>query len=244
MRVYILPDEGEVLLAADFNGQEMRLLAHFAEGKAAEIYNTDPRADFHVIAVELVESTSGPVWTSTTPKGKRKQAKITGFSLIYGAGVNALAAQLGVPYQEAAVIKKAYLRAIPGLPEFQYAVSQRSEVKTWGSRLIPVEPPKINEDGSTWTFNYKLVNHLIQGSAADQTKESIVVYHERPHWGRFLMTVHDENVVSVRLEHLLQEAIALAFAMEKLPGFDVPFVVEMEYGHNWHELEEYDVRTQ
>lgn len=229
MRVYILPDEGEVIVAADFNGQEMRLLAHFAEGKAAEIYRENPRADFHEVAVTLVLHTSGIAL-------KRKQAKITGFSLIYGAGIPALGSQLGVPGHEAAAIKKAYLKAMPGLPEFQYSVSCRSEVKTWGGRIIPVEPPKHNEDGSTWTFNYKLVNHLIQGTAADQTKESILVYHERPHRGRFLMTVHDENVTSVKLDHLVQEVIDLAFAMEQLSGFDVPFIVEVEFGENWHDL--------
>lgn len=229
MRVYILPEPGEVILAADFNGQEMRLLAHFAEGKAMEIYQTDPRADFHQVAAELVERTSGLVI-------KRKQAKITGFSLIYGAGVVALAKQLGVPTDEAGQIKRGYLKAIPGLTDFQNSVSMRSEVRTWGLRIIPVEPPKYNEDGSVWSFNYKLVNHLIQGTAADQTKESIVVYHENPHWGRFLMTVHDENVVSVKVEHLIKEIIALAKAMETLPGFDVPFIVEMEYGDNWHDL--------
>lgn len=236
MRVYILPDEGEVILAADYNGQEMRLLAHFAEGKLLEIYVENPRADVHQVAVGVVESTVGNVWTSQIPAIKRKQAKITGFSLIYGAGVQALAEQLGVSGQEARTIKIGYLRAMVGVKEFQDSVSARSEVKTWGGRIIPVEPPKHNEDGSVWSFNYRLVNHLIQGSAADQTKQSIIEYHETPHSGRFLMTVHDENVVSVRIEDLMAEMSILAESMEGLPGFDVPFIVEMEWGYNWHDL--------
>ena len=168
---------------------------------------------------------------------KRKQAKITGFSLIYGAGVPALAAQLGVPGHEASQIKRAYLKTMVGLADFQQSVSMRSEVKTWGGRIIPVQPPKYNEDGSVWTFNYKLVNHLIQGTAADQTKESIIRHDEDPNKvGRFLMTVHDENVHSVKLENLLAGAIAMAQSMEGLEGFDVPFIVELEYGPNWHDL--------
>jgi DNA polymerase I-like protein with 3'-5' exonuclease and polymerase domains len=236
MRVYILPDEGEVILAADYNGQEMRLLGHFAEGKLQEIYLENPRADVHQVAVGIVEVVVGPVWTSDIPHIKRKQAKITGFSLIYGAGVPALAEQLGVPANAARLIKAGYLRAMVGLADFQSSVSARSEVKTWGGRIIPVEPPKHNEDGSVWSFNYRLVNHLIQGTAADQTKQSIIEYHERPHSGRFLMTVHDENVVSVKLADLMAEMTALAEAMEGLPGFDVPFIVEMEWGNNWHDL--------
>ena len=231
MRVYILPDPGEVILAGDYNGQEMRLLAHFAEGTAAEVYRNDPRADFHQVAVTLVKEKAGL-------ELKRKQAKITGFSLIYGAGVSALAAQLGVPGNEASQIKKAYLKTMVGLADFQNSVSMRSEVKTWGGRIIPVQPPKQNDDGSVWTFNYKLVNHLIQGTAADQTKESIIRHEEDPNKvGRFLMTVHDENVHSVKLTDLFAGATALAESMEGLSGFDVPFIVEMEYGPNWHDLE-------
>lgn len=230
MRQYILPDPGEVLVAADYSGQEMRLLAHFAEGMAAEIYQNNPKADFHEVAAELVSKTSGL-------KIKRKQAKITGFSLIYGAGVSALSKQLGVPMAEGRQIKAAYLKAIPGLQEFQHSVELRSQVKTWGQRIIPVEPPKINEDGSSWTFNYKLVNHLIQGSAADQTKESIIRYHRYNPKGRFLMTVHDENVISVPEEYLEETLNLLKHAMEDLEGFDVPFKVDADKGYDWHNME-------
>jgi len=229
MRVYILPDPGEVIVAADYNGQEMRLLAHFAEGQAAEIYRNDPRADFHEVAVRLVKEKAGL-------DIKRKQAKITGFSLIYGAGVGALSQQLGVPMAEGRQIKIAYLKAMVGLQDFQDSVSARSQVKTWGKRIIPVEEPKKNEDGSRWTFNYKLVNHLIQGSAADQTKESIIRYHRMNPKGRFLMTVHDENVISVHEDYLEETVNILKYAMEELEGFDVPFIVEVEKGENWHDL--------
>jgi DNA polymerase-1 len=229
MRVYILPDPGEILVASDYNGQEMRLLAHFAEGQAGEIYRTDPRADFHEVAVRLVKEKAGL-------DIKRKQAKITGFSLIYGAGVASLSEQLGVPMAEGRQIKIAYLKAMVGLQDFQRSVEARSQVKTWGKRIIPVEQPKVNADGSSWTFNYKLVNHLIQGTAADQTKESIIRYHAMNPKGRFLMTVHDENVISVHPDYLKETVDLLASAMEDLEGFDVPFIVEMEQGENWHEL--------
>jgi DNA polymerase I-like protein with 3'-5' exonuclease and polymerase domains len=67
------------------------------------------------------------------------------------------------------------------------------------------------------------------------------VYHDNPlKRGRFLMTVHDENVISIKLEHLFSEIEVLGAAMEQLPGFDVPFIVEFEYGPNWHDLEKHE----
>lgn len=232
MREYILPDEGCIIVPADYNGQEMRGLAHFAEGKAMDIYKNDPRADFHEVATRLVRETSGLVI-------KRKQAKITGFSLIYGAGVPALAAQLGVDPGEARTIKDAYLKAIPGLAEFQRTFDYRSEVRTWGGRIIPVEPPRMFK-GRLWTFNYKLCNYLIQGSAADQTKESIVRYDASREHGDLLMSVHDEVVIQVPEEHLRSEVRLLKSAMEDQPGWDVPFVAEVEFGKNWHNLEKFE----
>ncbi len=231
MRRYILPDEEQIIVAADYNGQEMRLLAHFAEGRAAEIYRDNPRADFHEIARDILRNEAGLDFP-------RKKVKIVGFSLIYGAGVKNLSEQLKMEDQieEVRRLKNMYLRSIPGLKEFIDDVTSRPGVRTWGGRWIPVDKP----EGTNWDFSYKLANHLIQGSAADQTKESIIVYHDLGLSGRFLMTVHDENVLSSTPEDLKENIEGLTYSMEKLPRFDVPFIAEVETGHNWHDLEKYN----
>ncbi len=230
MRRYILPDEGQVIVGADYNGQEMRLLAHFAEGRAAQIYRDEPTADFHQIAKDILSNEAGLDFP-------RKKVKIVGFSLIYGAGVNNLAAQLKMEDQMGEVrrLRDTYLRSIPGLREFLDDVTSRPGVRTWGGRWIPVDKP----EGTNWDFSYKLANHLIQGSAADQTKESITRYHELGLSGRFLMTVHDENDLSSPIDDLKENVEGIQYAMEKMEGFDVPFVAEVETGYNWHEMEKY-----
>lgn len=231
MRRYILPDEGHILLGADYNGQEMRLLAHFAEGRAAQIYRDNPQADFHQIAKTILHEEAGLDYP-------RKKVKIVGFSLIYGAGVANLAGQLGMEENTAEVrrLRDMYLHSLPGLKEFIADVTSRPGVRTWGGRWIPVDRP----EGTDWDFSYKLTNHLIQGSAADQTKQSIIEFSKLNTSSRFLMTVHDENVTSCPIDDLKENAEALRCAMEKLPGFDVPFVAEVETGQNWHEMEKYE----
>lgn len=236
MRVYILPEEGEVIVAADYKSQEMRMLAHYAEGRLQQIYVDDPEADLHEVAADLVTTESGIVLL-------RKGAKAVGFGLIYGEGVRALAESLGVPYDTGRTIRDAYFSSMVGLREFVDDVSAREYVRTWGRRIIPVEPPKIIKN--RWCeFNYKLVNYLIQGSSADQTKESVIEYHSHPHQGTFLMTVHDENVFSVPVDCIHEEVTRIKYAMEAIPGFDVPFRVDVEYGPNWHDLTPYAVELQ
>jgi DNA polymerase I-like protein with 3'-5' exonuclease and polymerase domains len=236
MREYILPDEGEILVASDFNGQEMRIAAHFAEGRAAEIYQQDPRADFHQVVSELLKSEAG----LDLPRG---QVKAVGFALIYGSGVTALAAQLGVDRSTASRIKQHYFDALPGFEELMQDVSERGRlgkaVKTWGGRYIYAEKPKM-VGGQRWTFEYKLLNHLIQGSAADQTKEAVnTTGYKTPH-RRFLITVHDENVYSVKPTQLAPMVDDIKSSMEDQAGWDVPFKAEVKCGYNWHNMTKYE----
>jgi DNA polymerase I-like protein with 3'-5' exonuclease and polymerase domains len=235
MRCYVLPDEGHLLASSDFNGQEMRIAAHFAEGRAADIYRTDPSADFHQAVAEIIERDAGL-------KLDRKMVKITGFSLIYGSGINSLAELLGVDNNTATKIRYHYFQALPGFKELMDDVSARGRkglpVKTWGGRLIYAEKAKL-VNGQQWTFDYKLLNYLIQGSAADQTKEAINTAGYGNNNRRFLCTVHDENVYSVNPEHLDDEIREIKASMETQVGWDVPFKAEVKVGANWADLAKY-----
>jgi DNA polymerase I-like protein with 3'-5' exonuclease and polymerase domains len=235
LRQYVLPDEGHVLVASDFNGQEMRIASHFAEGRAAEIYRNDPGADFHSVVNEIIKSDAGM-------DIGRKMVKITGFSLIYGSGVKSLSELLNVDRSTAARIRAHYFNALPGFEELMQDVSSRGRagrpVKTWGGRLIYSEPSKIIK-GKHMEFSYKLLNYLIQGSAADQTKEAINEAGYKTRHRRFLATVHDENVYSVDPDHLDEEVAAIRASMETQSGWDVPFRCEVEFGPNWHDLKEH-----
>ena len=235
MRQYVLPDDGEVLVSADFNSQEFRIAAHFAEGRAAEIYRNDPAADFHAAVAEIIRVEAG----LTLP---RKDVKIAGFSLLYGSGLDSLAELLGVTRPVAQQIRKHYFQALPGLKDLMDEVSARGRkgkaVKTWGGRLLYSEKPKIVK-GQQWDFSYKLTNYLIQGSAADQTKEAINRLGYVGRSRRFLMTVHDENVYSVMPDHLYENIAEIRAVMEDGTGWDIPWKIKVEVGNNFHDMEEY-----
>jgi DNA polymerase-1 len=173
----------------------------------------------------------------------RKEVKTVGFSLIYGSGIGALSELLGVDRGTASRIKSHYFDALPGFGELMQDVSERGRlgmpVKTWGGRYIYAEPPKM-VGGQRWSFEYKLLNHLIQGSASDQTKEAVITAgYKTPH-RRFLITVHDENVYSVKPSMLAPMVEDIKASMENQSGWDVPFRAEVECGLNWHNLEPYE----
>lgn len=237
IRRYILADEGQLFVSADFHSQEVRMLGHFAEGAIQEIYTDDPSADIHQVAADIISDHTGMDIT-------RKHTKITAFSILYGAGVGTMADRLGIAVQEAAAIKRAYLKVLVGVKEFMNEVQDRARmkmpVKSWGGRRLYAPAPVVQSDGRVWNKDYVLLNYLIQGSSADQTKEAIIRYHRTKKHGRFLATVHDEICISVPPEHLAEEVAILKRAMEfeGEGAFDIPMRATVDYGPNWYETKE------
>lgn len=227
LRQYCLPEEGHVWLKRDFSSQEIRILAHFEDGTLCEAYRSDPNLDPHRMAQDLMYQLIKIMYD-------RKSTKITGFSLIYGTGVKGLSLQLGQSYADAAQIKDAYLTAFPGVKRLMQDVSRRGRsgdfIRTWGGRIYYAEM----KDGKD--FSYKLLNYLIQGSAADQTKDAIGDWEDHRHWDAvFLATVHDELNISAPAEAWEPHMETLKVCMER-DRFDVPMLSEGFKGDNWHDL--------
>lgn len=236
MRRYCLPEEGHVWLKRDFSSQEIRILAHFEDGALLEAYRADPHLDPHEMARQLINSMIQILYA-------RKSIKITGFSIIYGSGARGLSVQLGGTYEEAWAIKEAYLDAMPGIRALMQDIQRRgragSPIRTWGGRLYYTEPSK-EVDGRIMEFSYKLLNYLIQGSAADQTKEAIGDWNEERHYDdTFLATVHDEINISAPKEAAAESMGRLRLAMDR-DRFDCPMKSEGLIGENWHDLEDFN----
>jgi DNA polymerase I-like protein with 3'-5' exonuclease and polymerase domains len=228
-RDYIIADnDDEEIVEGDASQQELRLLGHFEDGVLCKAYNDNPKLDMHTFAQGLINDMLG------TNFGRRP-VKDVGFGLVYGMGVGKLAKKSGETVETAAMLKKAYLNALPGIKALDKDLKQRARDKepviTWGKRRYFCEPPKL-VDGKIRTFEYKLINRLIQGSAADHTKEAIARYHELPpakRRGRFLLTAHDSLVSSVPKTQRKQGAWALKWCIESVK-FDVPMLAECKAG--------------
>jgi DNA polymerase-1 len=235
MRIYLLPEVGHVWLKRDFSSQEVRILAHFEDGQLLRSYVLNPNFDPHQANRERALEITGVDYA-------RKYIKITGFSLIYGAGVPGVMRQTGIEeYEVAQALRNAVLNAMPDVKtlirEVQNAGRRGEAIRTWGGREYFVEPSKII-DGRMRSFEYKLLNYLVQGSAADQTKQSIIDWADTRHWSStFLATVHDEINISAPKEEAKEHMKVLKEAMDK-DRFDVPFKSEGFMGENWEEIEE------
>lgn len=236
VRAYIIPFKGEVLIDRDYSQQEPRILAHFDGGKILDKYLEDPWIDFHDSAKEEL-ARMGKHY-------ERKPVKNTNLGIIYGMGAGKLAEKNDMTVQESSELKKAILHLYPGIKEMYSEMRRRAKVKepirTWGGREYYCEEPVI-VDGRIREFDYKMVNILIQGSAADCTKEAIIRYHGAKHpEAKIILNVHDQITVSVPKKIMRTEMEVLRQMMEGVE-FSVPILSEGSISFtNWDELCDYD----
>ncbi len=234
VRSYILPDaKGHVIGRRDFNQQELRVLAHYEDGPLREAYLNNPRLDVHRFLMEQIIEMFGL-------DVDRKVTKELNFGYVYGQGVPSMADKLDRSVEDVQRFRDAQMKVLPGLKELKDGISARSRaglpIRTWGGREYYVEPPMVI-DGRLRSFEYKLVNYLVQGSSADATKESIIRYDAARRDGRFLLSVYDENDIDAPLKALKSEMLILREAMMSLE-FDVPLLSDGEWGPNLGDLQD------
>jgi len=232
VRSFILPDEGHKLVACDFNAQELRIFAHFEGGNLMQQYQQDARADLHTYAAKMMTEASGREVSRTYSKG-------VSFAILYGAGPKKISEMLEIDYDLAKTLMDAYTTAVaPGLKAMQATMRTRYKlgqpIKTLGGRLVKMEPPKII-NGRLREFDYKGVNLLIQGSAADQAKAAMLLFQKTRQDSRLLLSVHDELVISAPEDAVEREAECLTQAMCNALPMDVPMVSDYKVGNSYQE---------
>ena len=231
MRQFLLPEEGHVWLKRDFSSQEVRIASHFEDGPLCRAYKENPALDPHAMAHELILNTTGKDYP-------RKHVKITGFQILYGGGAPAISAGVGCSLDEAALLKTAYFQAMPGLYQLIRDVTSVGRsgqpITTWGGRNYHTEQ-SVKFPGRD--FSYKLTNYLIQGSAADQTKQCIIDWETSQSGAIFLASVHDELNVSAPEDNWQEHMEHLREVMNR-DRLDVPMLSEGFYGPNWQDIKE------
>lgn len=240
VRQYLVPDKGGVWVHRDYSQQEFRILAHYEEGAIYESYQREPRTDYHVLMQARVEQITGSVLD-------RDLVKTLNFGILYGMGAALLASRGGWTVQRAVELRNAVKKAAPGIFGRYYgldgSIKKRARsnepVREWGGGLIYCEDPVVAKEGprkgETITFDYKMLNHLIQRSAASCTKEAIIRYHQVKKEGRLLVAVHDELNLTAPQGAWQEENRLLQEVMESIE-FDVKMLTDGKAGPSWGEL--------
>ncbi|NIM11010.1 MAG: DNA polymerase I [Candidatus Aminicenantes bacterium] len=239
VRDAFIAEEGKFLLAADYSQIELRVMAHFSQDpNLLEAFARD--FDIHQHTADTVFGDD----LFSSPKEKRKRAKIINFSVLYGSGPYSLSKELGVSFKEARNFIDMYYEKHAGVKAFMDEVIAKAEkepeVKTISGRRRDI--PEILSSNRIVKENGKrmAINTVIQGSAADIIKIAMINIHRKMEQAgmksKLVMQVHDELVFEYPPGEERQLLQIVKEEMENAVELRVPLKVDLETGKTWGSL--------
>jgi len=237
-RAFIAPQEGWLLLDADYSQIELRIMAHLSKD-AAMIAAFRHDEDIHTATAARVFNISPG---DMTPEIRRR-AKEINFGILYGMGAYGLSRRLGISVEEAQNFITNYFVQYPGVNDYIMATIAEAHQKGYVTTLFNRrrDLPDIHSDNPrvAEAAERMAINTPIQGTAADLIKIAMINLHRRlgrEGWqARMILQVHDELV----FEAPAAEMTALKqMVIEEMSGavqLDVPVKIEVGVGKNWLE---------
>ncbi|MEA3291576.1 MAG: DNA polymerase, partial [Pseudomonadota bacterium] len=236
IREAFIPDEGHLLIAADYSQIELRIMAHLS-GDEGLLAAFAAGADIHrATAAEVFGATP-----ETITDEQRRHAKAINFGLIYGMSAFGLARQLRIGRDAAREYIELYFKRYPGVKRYMEETRQQAREQKYVETLFGrrLNLPEIDSrNGARRQYAERTaINAPMQGTAADLIKVAMLAVdrwiRESHPEVRMILQVHDELVLEApagEAEKLAVEAAALMCGVAELR---VPLVVDTGIGRNW-----------
>jgi DNA polymerase-1 len=236
IRQAFIVEDGSLLLTADYNQIELRILAHLSQDLAlVNAFKTGE--DIHLKTASEIFSLPKEVIT----KEMRRVGKTVNFGIVYGISPFGLAAQLAIPQKEAKRYIDLYFAHYHGVQQFIEKTIQEAKEVGFVTTLLNRRrdiPELMSNNKKVREVGERLaVNTPIQGSAADIIKLAMIAIFKwmKTHGvkSRMILQVHDELLFEVPEGEifLMQEKISLL--MEAALPLSVPLKVDLGSGLNW-----------
>lgn len=223
------------LIMCDYSQIEMRMMAHFAQERGMiEAFKTE--GDFFVnLARQIFQD------DTITKKDKRRQiTKNAGYSRIYGSGVRKFSLTAGIPETQGREFMNRWNAMYPGVNAFSEqiintALQRRAETGV-SSANSPLTNRLLVTDAHT---EYKLVNYVVQGAAAEVNKMKLIELDAAGLGDWMFGTVHDEVLFDVPGDHVIDVVHTVLDIMNDDALLDVPIEADASFGERWGEKTEW-----
>ncbi|MBI5593401.1 MAG: DNA polymerase I [Deltaproteobacteria bacterium] len=238
IRSAFIPQEGWIMVSADYSQIELRILAHCSE---------DPLLIDAFIKDEDIHSRTasevfGGLPGMLTPE-LRRQAKIINFGILYGMGAFSLSRELGISQKMAKAYIDQYFKRYRGVRDYTeqtIALARQTQKTSTLLGRIRLLPDINSQNSNVRSFSERIaVNTPLQGTAADLIKLAMIQmdadFSEKGFQAAMLMTVHDELVFEVPEQELEAVTTRIRDIMEGVWQLKVPLKVNIASGKNWAE---------
>ena len=230
LRDIIIPSEGNLIHDWDFSQIELRCAAHIWDDRAMQEIFARGEDIHQATADQLVEAGMGNILGDTKER-RRRLAKDLNFAMLFGGDEQTLWERRRIPLEMGKKLIQGYFTKFRGIADGiektkEFALANGFTETMYGRKRI--ESEKL-ESGKQWLIAdalRKLINHPIQGSAAEILKEAMWVTKNEPQFH----TVHDEVLSDVKPGYVYPGHL------HKVAPFATPITEKI--GPNYKDLED------
>jgi len=242
IRAAFVAAPGNELLSADYSQIELRLMAHFS-GDPLLVRAYQNNEDIHTLTASEVFG----IAPEEIDKETRNRAKAVNFGIVYGISPFGLAAQLGIPQQQAREYIDRYFARYVGVREFIDRTLEETRrdgsVRTLFGRLRPIPDIGGRNANQRGFAERTAINTPLQGTAADLIKLAMIaIDHElkaRTLKTRMVLQVHDELLFEVPEDETEVVCALVKARMENVIQLRVPLIADLVLGANWRDMKEH-----
>jgi len=242
IRKAFIADKKNVLISADYNQIEMRILADIADVKELKkaFKNNE---DIHVLTASQVFNL--PI--NKVNDDLRRKAKAINFGIIYGITQYGLAKQISVSNQEALEFINSYFKKFPEIKDYMNSTVRACRKQGYVNNIFGrrIHLRGINDKNfSVRSFQERAaINAPIQGSAADiirlaMIKIDQIIEENKKFQARMLLQIHDELIFEclekdkIFVKKIIKDAM-VSVSNSEYHMFSIPLEVSINAGNNW-----------
>ena len=242
IRKAFVADKNNVLISADYNQIEMRILADMADVKELKKAFKNNQ-DIHALTASQVFD----VPINKVSDDFRRKAKAINFGIIYGITQYGLAKQISVSNQEALEFINSYFKKFPEIKDYMSDTVKTCRKKGYVTNIFGrrIHLRGINDKNfSVRSFQERAaINAPIQGSAADIIRLAMIkidkILEEKQN-AKILLQIHDELIFEClkkdesSVKKIIKEAMVSVSSSDH-HMFSIPLEVSINSGNNWGE---------
>ena len=244
IRKAFIADKGNVLISADYNQIEMRILADMADVKELKKAFKN-NIDIHSLTASQVFN--API--NKINEDLRRKAKAINFGIIYGITQYGLAKQISVSNNEAQNFINEYFKKFPEIKDYMNTTIKFCRKNGYVNNIFgrKIHLRNINDKNfSVRSFQERAaINAPIQGSAADIIRLAMIdidkmIEKENKISAKMLLQIHDELVFEStkndqKSNEKLIKKVMTSVSSSEHHMFSIPLEVSVNSGYNWGE---------
>ena len=242
IRKAFIAEQNNILISADYNQIEMRILADMADVKELKKAFKNNQ-DIHSLTASQVFD----LQINKVSDEQRRKAKAINFGIIYGITQYGLAKQISVSNEDAQEFINAYFKKFPEIKDYMNSTIKSCRKNGYVTNIFGrrIHLRGINDKNfSVRSFQERAaINAPIQGSAADIIRLAMIkidnILKEKQK-ANMLLQIHDELIFEClkkdenSVKKLIKDAM-VSISSSDHHMFSVPLEVSINSGNNWGE---------